>query len=66
MAPQPIELTNATLRLEAQLALLGEAVCIASLPLLVEEIAAEESHGDPALEADITKALRTRVGLHSA
>lgn len=59
------ELTNATRQLEAHLASVGDSACIASLPLLVEEIAADESHGDRQLEAALVYALRRRVGLHA-
>jgi len=43
----------------------GEAVCISSLPLLVDEVAAEAAGGDEALAAEIEARLRRRAGLHA-
>jgi hypothetical protein len=54
-------LTRARSRFEALLALHGEAICIASLPQMVEEIAAEEAGGDDELE--LVTQLRRRAGL---
>lgn len=50
-------------RFEALLSLHGEGICIASLPLMVEEIAAEEAGDDHALELELTTQLRRRAGL---
>lgn len=63
-SPSPM-LTAATRRFEAQLAWYGEAVCIASLPLVIEEVAAEEADGDETIEAEITARLRHRAGLRA-
>jgi hypothetical protein len=46
---------------EIELGERGEAACIASLPALVDEIAAEAG-GDP---EQVTRALRERAGLHT-
>jgi CBS domain-containing protein len=48
-------------RLQAE----GEGICIASLPMLADEIAADAAGGDTALEAEIAAALRRRAGLHA-
>jgi hypothetical protein len=49
---------------EARLASLGEGVCIASLPLLADEVAAEAAGGDERLAALIRSRLRCRAGLN--
>jgi hypothetical protein len=56
-------LANADRRFERMLQERGEAVCIASLPGLAEEIAEEEAGGDRELEAVIVGRLRARAGL---
>lgn len=48
-------------RLQAE----GEGICIASLPLLADEIAADAAGGNAALEAEIAASLRRRAGLHA-
>ncbi len=58
-------MANARRRFEVTLADQGEGVCVASLPLLVEEIAAEEGGGDAELTAAIVTQLRGRAGLHT-
>ena len=63
-SPNPT-LAAATRRFEAHLAWYGEALCIASLPMVIDEIAAEEAHGDEAYEAEITARLRHRDGLEA-
>ena len=50
-------------RLDAALARMGSDPCIASLPLLVQEIA-EETGGDAAQQRMIRLVLSDRVGLH--
>jgi hypothetical protein len=50
-------------RFEALLSLHGEGICIASLPLMVEEIAAEEAGDDHPLELELITLLRRRAGL---
>jgi hypothetical protein len=57
-------LERATRELDARLAELGESACIASLPLLADEIAADAAGGDPALAAAIAATLRARAGLN--
>lgn len=58
-------MANARRRFEVVLADHGEGVCLASLPLLVEEIAAEQGAGDAELTAAIVTQLRGRAGLHT-
>ena len=65
MTDRDVGMANARRRFEALLADQGEGVCLASLPLLVEEIAAEEAGGDAELEAAIVAQLRGRAGLHT-
>jgi hypothetical protein len=50
---------------EDELRAAGESVCIASLPLMVDEVAAEAAGGDAELAAEIEVRLRRRAGLHS-
>jgi hypothetical protein len=56
-------IARARSRFEGALSQQGEGICIASLPLLVEEIAGEEAGGDADLELEILAQLRRRVGL---
>jgi hypothetical protein len=50
-------------RLDAALAAMGSDACIASLPLVVDEIA-DEVAGDPEEGRVIRLTLRRRLGLH--
>ncbi len=50
-------------RLDAVLARMGSDPCVASLPLVVEEIA-EQTAGDPDHRRVVRLALRERLGLH--
>jgi hypothetical protein len=59
------ELAAAERELDARLAELGESACIASLPLLADEIAADAAGDDPALAAAIAERLRARAGLNA-
>ena len=54
----------AELRFESYLTAEGEAVCVASLPLMVEQVA-DQAGGDASLRAEITARLRRRAGLHT-
>jgi hypothetical protein len=56
-------MARARSRFEALLSLHGEGICIASLPLMVEEIAAEEAGDDHPLELEVITQLRRRAGL---
>jgi hypothetical protein len=56
-------MARARSRFEALLSLHGEGICIASLPLMVEELAAEEAGDDHALELELITQLRRRAGL---
>ena len=56
-------IARARSRFEGTLSQQGEGICIASLPLMVEEIAGEEAGGDADLELEILAQLRRRVGL---
>ena len=49
---------------EDELERAGEAICISSLPLIVDEVVAEAAGGDEALAAEIEVRLRRRAGLH--
>ena len=57
-------IARAELRFESHLTAEGEAACVASLPLVAEEIAADQAGGDASLRAEITARLRRRAGLH--
>ena len=50
---------------EDELERAGEAICISSLPLIVDEVVAEAAGGDEALAAAIEARLRRRAGLHA-
>ena len=50
---------------EDELERAGEAICISSLPLLVDEVVAEAAGDDEALAAEIEGRLRRRAGLHA-
>jgi len=52
-------------RFEAALQAAGESICISSLPLIVDEVAAGVAGGDGELEAEIEARLRRRAGLHA-
>jgi len=56
-------MARARSRFEALLSLHGEGICIASLPLMVEELAAEEAGDDHAVELELITQLRRRPGL---
>jgi hypothetical protein len=58
-------IARAELRFENYLAAEGEAVCLASLPLVAEQLAADQAGGDASLAAEITARLRRRAGLHA-
>ena len=49
---------------EDELERAGEAICISSLPLIVDEVVAETAGDDEALAAQIEARLRRRAGLH--
>jgi len=49
---------------EDELERAGEAICISSLTLIVDEVVAEAAGGDEALAAEIEVRLRRRAGLH--
>lgn len=59
-------IARAELRFEGYLTAEGDAVCIASLPLVAEDVAADQAGGDASLRAEITARLRRRAGLHVA
>ena len=50
---------------EAELERAGESVCIASLPLLVDEAVAAAAGDDKGLASEIETRLRRRAGLHT-
>lgn len=52
-------------RFDEELEAAGESICLASLPLMVDEVAAEAADGDGELAAEIEARLRRRAGLHA-
>lgn len=52
-------------RFDEELEAAGESICLASLPLMVDEVAAEAADGDGELAAEIDARLRRRAGLHA-
>jgi hypothetical protein len=52
-------------RFEEELEAAGESICLASLPVRVDEVAAEAADGDGELAAEIEARLRRRAGLHA-
>ena len=52
-------------RFEDELQRAGESVCIASLPLLVDEAVAAAAGDDEGLASEIETRLRRRAGLHA-
>ena len=58
-------LARAERELDARLAELGESACIASLPLMADEIAAEAAGDDAELAEAIAERLRARAGLNA-
>lgn len=58
-------IARAELRFESYLTAEGEALCVASLPLVAEQVAADQAGGDASLCDDITARLRRRAGLHT-
>jgi hypothetical protein len=52
-------------RFEEELEAAGESICLASLPLMVDEVAAEAADGDGELAAEIEARVRRRAGLHA-
>ena len=50
---------------EDELERAGEAICISSLPRIVDEVVAEAAGDDEALAAEIEARLRRRAGLHA-
>jgi hypothetical protein len=64
-ADREMLIRRAEQRFEAELQAAGESICIASLPLIVDEVAAEVAGGDGELEAEIESRLRRRAGLHT-
>jgi hypothetical protein len=61
--PHDAATSRAASRFEVLLRRRGEGICVFSLPLMVEEIAADEAGGDTVLEAEIVAQLRRRAGL---
>jgi hypothetical protein len=50
---------------EEELDRAGESICISSLPLLVDEVAAAAAGDDEDLASEIETRLRRRAGLHA-
>jgi hypothetical protein len=64
-ADRDTRIRQAEERFEDELDRAGESVCIWSLPLLADEIAAAAAHGDEDLASEIEARLRRRAGLHA-
>jgi mannose-6-phosphate isomerase-like protein (cupin superfamily) len=62
-APTPAE--RAAALFEARLQEAGEGICLSSLPMLADEVAAQVAGGDSALEQELVAQLRRRAGLHT-
>ncbi len=65
MTDRDVVIASAESRFDVVLVQEGEGICIASLPMRADEIAAEAAAGDPLLEAEIVTRLRRRAGLHA-
>ena len=63
-ADRDTRIRQAEARFEEELDRAGESICIASLPLLVDEVASAAAGGDEALASEIEVRLRRRAGLH--
>jgi hypothetical protein len=64
-ADQDRRIRQAEERFEAELDRAGESICISSLPLLADEVAAAAAGRDEELAAEIGQRLRRRAGLHA-
>lgn len=64
-ADRDARIRQAEARFEEELDRAGESICIASLPLLVDEVTAAAARGDEELAAEIEARLRRRAGLHA-
>jgi hypothetical protein len=62
-ADRDTRIRQAEERFEEELDRAGESICISSLPLLVDEVAAAAG-GDEELTSEIETRLRRRAGLH--
>ncbi len=59
-------ISRAEQQFEDELERAGESVCIASLPLIVDEVVAETAGDDQRLATEIESRLRRRAGLHAS
>lgn len=64
-ADRDASIRRAEQRFEDELEAAGESICIASLPLIVDAVVADEAGGDGDLAAEIEARLRRRAGLHT-
>jgi hypothetical protein len=64
-ADRNAQIRRAEQQFEDELERAGESICISSLPLLVEELAAAAAGDDEALASEIETRLRRRAGLHA-
>ena len=64
-ADRNVQIRRAEQQFEDELERAGESICISSLPLLVEELAAAAAGDDAALASEIETRLRRRAGLHA-
>jgi len=64
-ADRDTRIRQAEERFEDELDRAGESICISSLPLLVDEVAAAAAGEDKELASEIEARLRGRAGLHA-
>ena len=64
-ADRDTRIRQAEERFEDELNRAGESICISSLPLLVDEVAAAAAGSDEELTSEIEARLRRRAGLHA-
>jgi hypothetical protein len=64
-AERDARIRQAEAQFEEELDRAGESICISSLPLLVDEVAAAAAADDEKLASEIGARLRRRAGLHA-
>ena len=64
-ADRESRIRQAEAQFDEELERAGESICISSLPLLVDEVAAAAAGEDEQLASEIEARLRRRAGLHA-
>ena len=64
-ADRESRIRQAEAQFDEELERAGESICISSLPLLVDEVAAAAAGEDEELASEIEARLRRRAGLHA-